>query len=199
LDDLRTSLDESAAAPPGTDVLFATVYDELKRLARQRLRAVDAAATLSTTDLVHEAFLKLARGPDASSWGGRAHFFGSASRAMRQVLVDFARRRHAAKRGGPAPDLTLDESEHPVQIEIDQVLALDAALDRLEAVDPRLRQIVELRFFGGLPERDIADLLGVSTRTVERAWLKARLFLVETMGPTPSPHGTRQDPEDTAP
>jgi RNA polymerase sigma factor (TIGR02999 family) len=177
--------------PGASDEFFATVYDELKRLARRQLRVVDANATLSTTELVHEAFLKL-EGDDVG-WDGRAHFFGSASRAMRQILVDFARRRRAAKRGGSWRPVSLSDAAASLQIELDEVLELDSALDQLDAVDPRLRQVVELRFFGGVPERDVARMLGVSSRTVERDWLKARLFLLHELRPAqPSPSGPRR-------
>lgn len=174
-------------------VISGEIYDELKRIAHRHLRVLDANATLSTTEVVHEAFLKLVRSP--SDWDGRAHFFASASRAMRQVLVDFARRRRAAKRGGNRPAITLREVQAQLEIELDEVLALDAALDRLDAIAPRLRRVVELRFFGGVPEGDVARMLGVSTRTVERDWLKARLLLLDalepgrrpTSGPDPAP------------
>lgn len=170
--------------PGGTDALFISVYDELKRLAHHQLHVAGGDATLSTTELVHEAFLKLRRGA-GDDWEGRAHFFGAASRAMRQVLVDFARRRNAAKRGGSWRLVSLEEGPSPLQIELETVLALDTALDQLNAVDPRLRQVVELRFFGGVSEADIAKMLGLSTRTVERDWLKARLFLLHHL----EPHG----------
>jgi RNA polymerase sigma factor (TIGR02999 family) len=162
------------------DELYARVYDELKRMARAHRRRSDGRTSLSTTELVHEAFLKL--GPaDGSRWEGRAHFFGAASRAMRQVLVDFARRRHAAKRGGIATRVTLEDGDALLDVELDEIIAIDAALDRLDAVDERLRQIVELRFFGGFGEREVAELLGVTTRTIERNWLKARLFLLREL------------------
>ncbi|MGH7572168.1 MAG: ECF-type sigma factor [Gemmatimonadota bacterium] len=164
------------------DTLFPIVYDELKRLARRQLRNVDANATLSTTELVHETFLKLA-GDGEAEWDSRAHFFGSASHAMRQVLVDFARRRRAAKRGGSWRSVSLSAADASLEIQLDEILALDAALDQLDSVDPRLRQVVELRFFGGAPLDDVARLLGVSPRTVERDWLKARLFLLHQLRP----------------
>ena len=167
---------------PGTDALFPLVYDELKRLARHHRRSVGAGATLCTTELVHEAFFKLAASTDAS-WEGRAHFFGAASRAMRQVLVDFARRRKASKRGVDVQVVTLSEAGSVVELQLEEILELDAALDKLNAVAPRLRLVVELRFFGGLPEEEIAHALGVSTRTVGRDWLKARLFLLEELAP----------------
>jgi RNA polymerase sigma factor (TIGR02999 family) len=167
-----------AAATP--EALFDLVYDELKRIARYQLRAMPAPAMLCTTELVHEAYLKLAQGAEVS-WKHRAHFFGAASRAMRQVLVDFARRRRAAKHGGGWSRVTLGHADAALETELDEILALDGALDRLNAVDQRLRQIVELRFFAGLAEREVAKLLGLSERTVERYWLKARLFLMREL------------------
>jgi RNA polymerase sigma factor (TIGR02999 family) len=170
-----------AKEPGALDQLMPVVYDELKRLARHRLRADDPAATLSTTELVHEAFLKLAAGAP-TEWESRAHFFGAASRAMRQVLVDFARRRNAGKRGGGLEHVSLGEGEAALDIELDEILAVDEAMAELERIDPRLRTIVDLRFFAGLAESEIARLLGVSTRTVEREWLKARLVLLQALG-----------------
>ena len=161
------------AAPEGEGALYAAVYDELKRVAHGHLRS--HRATLHTTELVHEAFLKLAGRQDA--WENRAHFFGAASRAMRQVLVDFARRRQALKRVDPWQGQLAPGGDAALAIEFDQLLDLDAALRELEDLDGRLCRVVELRFFGGIPEKEIAELLGVSVRTIERDWLKARLFL----------------------
>lgn len=161
--------------------LMPLVYDELKRMARRHLHGHDRSATLSTTDLVHEAFLKLAGG-SRTDWDGRAHFFGAASRAMRQVLVDFARRRNAIKRGGGMELVSLGDGDGALEIELDKILAVDDALGQLERVDPQLRAIVDLRFFAGVSESDIARMLGVSSRTVERAWLKARLILLDVLG-----------------
>ena len=161
---------------PGTDTLFPLVYDELKRLARRHRRSVGAGSTLCTTELVHEAFFKL-----SASEG--AHFFGAASRAMRQVLVDFARRRKANKRGENPELVTLSDAGSVVELQLEEILELDAALDKLNAVAPRLRLVVELRFFCGLSEDEIGRALGVSTRTVGRDWLKARLFLLEELAP----------------
>ncbi|MGH7626157.1 MAG: ECF-type sigma factor [Gemmatimonadaceae bacterium] len=167
------------AAP---EALYAAVYDELKRLAHCQLRARSGSDTLSTTELVHEAFLKLGRNPDAS-WESRAHFFGAAARAMREVLVDFARRRGATKRAGSWRVVSLDGTESALQTDIDDILALDAALDQLDALNQRLRRVVELRFFASVPQEDIARMLGISSRTVERDWLKARAFLLRAMEP----------------
>ena len=161
------------------EALFDLVYDELKRIARYHRHVVDAKGTLCTTELVHEAYLKLVRAD--VDWGGRAHFFGVASRAMRQILVDFARRRQAAKRGGGLSRISLGQAEAALEMELDEILALDAALERLNAVEPRLRQIVELRFFAGLSAHEVAELLGLSERTIERDWLKARLFLMREL------------------
>ena len=169
---------------PQDDDLYRLAYDELKRMARHHLRAVDGSATLSTTELVHESFLKLRRG-STTDWQGRAHFFGAASRAMRQVLVDFARRRRAEKHGGGTTRVSLSDGDVALEIELDEILALDEALDRLTMVDERLRQIVELRFFGGFSEREVSELLGVTPRTVERNWLKARVFLLRELRPGP--------------
>jgi RNA polymerase sigma factor (TIGR02999 family) len=162
--------------------LYALVYDELKGIAHRHLRDAGGGDTLSTTELVHEAYLKLSRAP-GSQWDNRGHFFGAASRAMRQILVDFARKRQALKHGGAQERVTLDSSNTALELQLDDMLALDAALDRLNAVDERLREVVELRFFGGLPETEIAELLGVTARTVERDWVKARLFLLRELDP----------------
>ncbi len=161
--------------------MYERVYDELKRMARAHLRR-DERATLSTTELVHETFLKLGSG-DGSRWDGKAHFFGAASRAMRQVLVDFARRRRATKRGGIVTHVSLRDGDALLEVQLDEIIAIDDALNRLDAIDERLRQIVELRFFAGFGEREVAELLGVTPRTVERNWLKARLFLLRELGP----------------
>jgi RNA polymerase sigma factor (TIGR02999 family) len=172
---------EPDPVPDATDALFSLVYDELKRIARRHRRQA-GTATLCTTELVHEAFVKLAQ-PDGASWEGRAHFFGAASRAMRQVLVDFARRRRAPKHGAGLRMVSLSEANVAIELDLDELLALDAALDRLDAFDERLRKIVELRFFGGLSEDDVARTLGLSARTVGRDWLKAKLFLLRELEP----------------
>ncbi|HEV8234542.1 MAG TPA: ECF-type sigma factor [Gemmatimonadaceae bacterium] len=177
---------DSAAAG---EELYDRVYDELKRMARAHRRRTDRRTTLSTTELVHEAFLKLGA-DDGKRWQGKAHFFGAASRAMRQVLVDFARRRRAAKRGGIATRVSLRDGDATLEVQLDEIIAIDEALNRLDAVDERLRQIVELRFFAGFGEREVADLLGVTPRTVERNWLKARLLLLRELDSGDGERGT---------
>jgi RNA polymerase sigma factor (TIGR02999 family) len=165
-----------------TEDLFPVVYAELKRIAGHHLKVIGGATQLSTTEVVHEAFLKLA--PGGRSWAGRAHFFGAASRAMRQVLVDYARRGGAAKRGrGRQQMVSLGQAGAALEVQLDDLLALDQALEELDAVDRRLREVVELRFFGGLSEQETAEMLGLSPRTIERDWLKARLFLLHRLEP----------------
>ncbi len=164
--------------------LLPLVYDDLRRIASRRLRGEGHAETLETTSLVHEAYLRLV---DTSrvQWQSRGHFFGVAAQAMRHVLVDRARARAAQKRGGGAPHLPLEaldgdagraaawaESEHA-----DRVLAVDAALDKLKALDPRLVSVVELRFFVGLTLDEVAETLAISPAAVWREWAAAKAFL----------------------
>ncbi|MGZ8377578.1 MAG: ECF-type sigma factor [Gemmatirosa sp.] len=165
-----------AGDPAAMDQLLPLVYDELRAAARRALRRERAGHTLHPTDLVHEAWLKLAGGADGD-WHDRAHFHGVAARAMRQVLVEQARRRLARKRGGGARHVTLGDDVAARPSEDEELVALDDALARLEAVQPRLRTLVEHRYFGGLSERETAALLGVSERTVQRDWARARAWL----------------------
>jgi len=158
------------------DELTPVVYDELQRLARGQLRGERAGHTLDPTALVHEAFLRLGD-YDRISWQDRAHFFSIASMTMRRVLVDYARRRHAAKRGGSAVAVTLPESRTPGDsVDVD-LIALDEALSQLGLRDPRQCRIVEMRYFGGLTHEEIAETLEVSLATVNRDWRVAKLWL----------------------
>ena len=158
------------------DPLLALVYDTLKEIARRQLSRRQRDSALCTTELVHEAYFKLA-GQDGQYWQDRAHFCGIAANAMRQVLVDHARRRNAAKRGGGTEPITLTTHHDAAEPSMVDVLALDEALDRLGELNERLRRVVEFLFFGGMTQEEVAVVLGVSTRTVERDWLKAKLFL----------------------
>lgn len=158
------------------DPLLAMVYDSLKEIARRQLARRRRGSALSTTELVHEAYFKLA-GQAANYWQDRAQFCGIAANAMRQVLVDHARRRNAAKRGGGADPITLTARFDAAEPSTVDVLALDQALDRLGELNERLRRVVEYIFFGGMTQEEVAVVLGVSTRTVERDWLKAKMFL----------------------
>jgi len=163
-------------APGSLDRLFPLVYEELRRLARRQLGPGGSGHTLDTTGLVHEAYLKLV---DRSrvEVHDRGHFFALAAKAMRQIIVDSARRRAAGKRGGGAPATALDEHDVAAAERSDEVVAVEEALTRLEALDPRLGNVVEMRFFAGLSVEEIAEALGTSPRTVKRDWQKARAFL----------------------
>jgi RNA polymerase sigma factor (TIGR02999 family) len=161
--------------PGAMERLLAMVYDDLRRRARRQLRRAPQA-TLGTTGLVHEAYLRLVASPNLQ-WQDRNHFFAVASRAMRSVVVDYARRRSARKRGGALPRVELDEGMLRVDTKATEILAIDQALGRLAALDHRLCELVELRFFGGLSVDETAEVLGVSDRTVKRDWSKARTLL----------------------
>ena len=157
------------------------VYDELRRVAHRQLGAEPTGHTLSTTALVHEAYLKLVD-QSRTEWQDRAQFFAIASRAMRRILIDYARRHRALRRGGlpdgtPPVPVSLDVAELPVAERAEALLALDAALDRLGQVDPRVARVVECRFFAGLTEEETAAALGVSQRTVAREWVVAKGWL----------------------
>ncbi len=162
------------------DKLMPLVYDELRRLAHQYMRREKRGHTLQTSALVNEAYLRLV---DQSKieWESRAHFFGIAARLMRQVLVDQARRRNFAKRGGGAIRVSLNEAAPVAQEQSANVVALDDALKSLEQIDPRQGEIVELRFFGGLSIEETADVLKVSPGTVMRDWTFARAWLRNEM------------------
>ena len=156
--------------------LFPLVYRELRAMAHRQLARRAPGDSLVTTALVHEAYLKLVDRSRAS-FNDRGHFFAVAARAMRQILVDQARKRYSQKRGGRVRKITLEDGKVPLAERAAEVVALDEALIRLEEMEPRLGRVVELRFFGGLSVDEAAEALGVSPRTVKRDWLKARLFL----------------------
>lgn len=158
------------------EVLFARVYDELRRLASGQLRGGRGSVTLQTTALVHEAYLRLV-GASGGEIHDRAHLLAVAATAMRQIVVDHARRRGAAKRGGDAVRVELADSDAAVASSLAEVLAVDAALERLATLDPRLARTVEMRFFAGLSVAEVALALDVSERTVKRDWRTARAFL----------------------
>lgn len=156
--------------------LLPRVYAELRRVARNHLRREGRGLTLQPTALVNEAYLRLVR-VNRLSWQDRAHFFAVCSRLMRQILVDAARARRFAKRGGGAVRVTLDERLPVASIARPDVVALDEALKALEKVDPRKSRVVELRFFGGLSVEETAAVLAVSTDTISRDWKFARTWL----------------------
>jgi RNA polymerase sigma factor (TIGR02999 family) len=159
-----------------TDRLFGVVYDELHRLASDLMRRERADHTLQSTALVHEAYLRLVDDSQIE-WQNRAHFFGIAARAMRQILVDHARRRHAAKRGGSWQKLTLDEALGLEAVPDVEVLHLEEALVRLAGMHPRMAQVVEFRVFGGLKIIEIAHVLALSRQTIHDDWRVAKMWL----------------------
>ena len=171
------------------DDLLPVVYDELRHIARNRLRGERENVTLRTTELVHEAYLKLV---DHSTveWQDRQHFFAVAARAMRQVLVDHARRRTAEKRGGMNGDVPLDRVVIPGSEDVEDLVALDDALDRLAERDERAARVVECRFFADYTIAETADILDVSTSTVERDWRAARAWLSRELVPPSNGNGT---------
>jgi RNA polymerase sigma-70 factor (ECF subfamily) len=162
------------------DRLFPIVYDDLRRIARAHLRRQRSGHTLGTTGIVHEAYLKLVD-PASNGYQDRNHFLAVAARAMRQVIISYARRHSAGKRGGGERALPLEERDIPVQTQAEAILDVDRALARLEEFEPRLARVVECRFFAGLDEEETAAALGISTRTVQRDWMRARAWLREEL------------------
>lgn len=156
-------------------LLMSLVYEELRRLARSYMRRERSGHTLATTGLIHEAYLRLIE--QQVEWKSRAHFFGIAGQMMRRVLVDYAKSRARAKRGGGAIPLSLDEVALLSKTPNMDLVALDDALNKLEALDPQRGRIVELRFFGGLSNEEAAEVLELSTATVQRQWAGARAWL----------------------
>lgn len=168
------------------EALVPLVYDELRRLAQVYLSREKPGHTLSSTALVHEAYLRLVKQKDVT-WQNRAHFFAVAARMMRRILVDHARRHGFAKRGGGAMTLSLDEAMAPAAQREVNLVALDDALDTLAKLDERQSRMVELRFFGGLSIEETSEVLGVSAPTVKREWASARAWLYrEISGSSPS-------------
>jgi RNA polymerase sigma factor (TIGR02999 family) len=159
------------------DRLFPVVYQELRRVAHGQLRHERVGHTLNTTALVHEAYVKLVRHPPDVQWKSRIHFSAVAARAMRQILVNHAKARSRAKRGGDAPQVSLDEAVIMPEERADELVALDEALHRLEAMNERQSRVVECRYFGGLTIEETAQALAVSVATVKRDWITARAWL----------------------
>ncbi len=163
------------------DHLTPVLYDDLRRMARDALRRESPGHTLSATALVHEAYMRLVD-QRRVQWQNSAHFFGVAAHLMRRILVDHARARTAAKRGGSAPKLAITEDVAGVDGVAEDVLDLDAALVRLAELDPRKVRVVEMKFFAGMTNREVAEALSISEPTVERDWKLARAWLVDAMG-----------------
>jgi RNA polymerase sigma factor (TIGR02999 family) len=181
------------------DQLWAEVYEELHRVAHAKLLRERSDHTLNTTALVHECYLKLVDQTQVQ-WQSRLHFFALASRVMRNILIDYARRRNAQKRGGDAPHLQLDD----VHVSDDGTssaelfLALNKALDQLAAIDERLAKVVEYRFFGGMQEKEIAALMDLSPRTIRRDWRKAKGFLSRALADEADDSDDSDDSDDAS-
>lgn len=165
------------------DRLMPLVYDELRRMAERYMNRQPAGHTLQTTALIHEAYLRLVNQQEMH-WQNRAHFFGVAAKAMRSILVDYARTRQAFKRGGAARQVTLDEAAAVSTAPTAELVALDDALQRLAAFDQRKCQVVEMRYFGGLTVEETAAVLQVSPETVARDWRLARTWLLRELSKT---------------
>jgi RNA polymerase sigma factor (TIGR02999 family) len=176
-----------------TAEMLGALYDELRKLARSRLRHERAGATLRTTELVHEAYLRL--GADGTGgWVNRAHYFAAAAEAMRRILIERARARAREKRGGeggrPPVRVSLSDlgaADLAVDYDVDQILELEGAIDRLGLVDSRAASVVRLRFYAGLSIDETAEALGVTSRTVKRDWTFARAWLFGALGEPTSP------------
>jgi RNA polymerase sigma factor (TIGR02999 family) len=163
--------------PRAAEQLLPLVYDELRKLAAERMAQEKPGQTLQATALVHEAYLRLVGGEPTRDWDGRRHFFAAAAEAMRRILIDRARHKQSCKAGGGRRRLDLDDIEPALEENDDRLLALDEALRQLEAEDPRKAELVKLRFFAGLTAEQAAAALGVSLSTAEKDWAYARSWL----------------------
>ena len=166
--------------------LLPLVYEELRRIATRQIRAERSGHTLQPTALVHEVYLRLVD-QRSVDWESRAHFFGVAAQVMRRILVDYARRHSATKRGDGIPCLPIDEAKNATAADVIPILALDHALDRLAEMDEELARIVELRAFGGMTIEEAACVLRVSPSTAKREWRTAKAWLTRELGLEPRP------------
>jgi RNA polymerase sigma factor (TIGR02999 family) len=173
--DAAAAGDRKAAAE-----LLPLVYDELRKLAAARMAGESPGHTLQPTALVHEAYLRLVGRDGEQRWDGRGHFFAAAAEAMRRILIESARRKHGPERGGDFTRHDLD-SDHPAPEAHPRLLALDEALDRLAAIEPRAAEVVKLRYFAGLTVAEVAAVLGISPRTADNDWAYARAWLVTAL------------------
>jgi len=173
---IDSPLEVPSAARAPAQALFPALYDELRRLARSRLAAGGRYTLLDTSALVHEAYLRMQRA-DGTGFNDREHFLAYAASTMRSIVVDFVRRRNALRRGGDAEQVTLDTAVADIGAPDDEILAVHDALQTLAQVDQRLVRVVELRYFAGLTEAEVAAALGIADRTVRRDWERARLLL----------------------
>jgi RNA polymerase sigma factor (TIGR02999 family) len=170
--------------PHAAEQLLPLVYDELRKLAAQKLDQEKPGQTLQATALVHEAYLRLVDVEQVQQWNSRGHFFAAASEAMRRILVDNARRKQSKKRGGDRVRLDLDEVIGATSERVDEVLDIDAALDRLAQAEPQAAALVKLRYFAGLSIPQAAEVLDVSPRNADFLWAYARAWLLRSLGGT---------------
>ncbi len=175
--------------PKATDELLPLVYEELRRLAAQKMAHEAAGHTLQPTALVHEAWLRLA-GEENQKWDGRGHFFAAAAESMRRILIERARRKNALKRGGDFQRVNLDDVDVAALADDDTLLLINDALEKLEKEDPDAAQVVKLRFFAGLTNEEAGQVLGVTSRTAKRYWTFARAWLFQELR-TATGHETR--------
>lgn len=178
--DITELLASARTSRAASDRLYTLVYEELRTVARNQLRSERAGHTLQTTALANEVYVKLV-GHDRVDWENRAQFFAVAARAMRRLLVDYARARQRKKRGGGAEHIPLDAVDFATPEPTTDLVALNDALTRFQNEDPVKCQVVEMRYFAGLTNEEIAGVLGVSTRTVERHWQYARAWLFRAL------------------
>ena len=172
--------------PQAARDLLPVVYDELRRLAAQRLTHETPGQTFEATALVHEAYLRLVGNDPQRPWNGRGHFFAAAAEAMRRILVENARRKHRYRHGGGLDRIDLDRIDLAADQASDELLALSEALDRLAVEEPTVAQVVKLRYFAGLSIEEAASVLGVSVRTANRHWAYARAWLFQELSPPDS-------------
>lgn len=171
----------SDGRPEAFDEVVDLVYADLRNIAHRQLQRARFGETLDTTGLVHEAYMKLID-QEQARWQDRQHFFAITAHAMRQIIVDYARKRFAQKRGGGEAAEELDENKVAARKEAERILALNDAVETLGEIDERMLRVVECRFFAGLSEQETADALGMSLRTVQRTWKRARAWLKEELG-----------------
>ncbi len=165
--------------PGALDALIKKIYPDLKRLAHFQLSRERQGHTLNTTEIVHETFLRLSSG--GKNWNGRSHFMRAAARVMRHLLVDYARKRNAEKRGAGSVAVTLQDEHQLTSDHSMAVLDLESAIQDMAAIDPRLESIIECRYFAGLSLQETADTLGISVRSVTRDWQRARAYIVTAL------------------
>ena len=166
--------------PRATEKLLPLVYDELRLLAAQKMSQEKPGQTLQATALVHEAYIRLV-GTEAQNWDSRGHFFAAAAEAMRRILVDNARRKQSKRSGGDRQRISLSEASLAIEGPKEDILALDEALDRLANEDQRIAAVIKLRYFAGLALDQVADVMGLGRRTVDRYWALGRAWLYQEM------------------